>query len=275
MTSEPFHAFAIRESKGSVNPYVNWSDIAQYEFDLPRLDEQKRIADLLWSLKRHLLRVEAARHAASALVMQLRAENFQRSRGGVRADEVFEITIGRQRAPQHESGDYVVPYLRSANVTPAGIDVSDVKSMNFTPVEQTKFRLAAGDVLVSEASASQSSVGMPAVWKAEMDGPVCFQNTLLRYRAVDGRSLPGFVEQYCRWAFESGEFLYAASGTNIRHIGVRGATAMRLEPTPIAEQEAFVESTGVASRMVDRLGSELDTLRLLWVSLRADLFGDR
>jgi len=49
MTAEPFHAFAIAESKGSVNPYVNWSDIERYEFDLPPLDEQKRIADLLWA----------------------------------------------------------------------------------------------------------------------------------------------------------------------------------------------------------------------------------
>lgn len=51
MSSEPFHAFAIAESKGSVNPYVNWSDIERYQFDLPPLDEQKRIADLLWSVE--------------------------------------------------------------------------------------------------------------------------------------------------------------------------------------------------------------------------------
>ena len=51
MMSEPFHAFAIAESKGSVNPYVNWSDIERYEFDLPPLEDQKRIADLLWAVE--------------------------------------------------------------------------------------------------------------------------------------------------------------------------------------------------------------------------------
>ena len=39
--------------EGSVNPYVNWSRLAGYEFDLPPLDEQKRIADLLWAVERH------------------------------------------------------------------------------------------------------------------------------------------------------------------------------------------------------------------------------
>lgn len=52
MTAEPFHAFAIAESKGSVNPYVNWSDLERYEFDLPPVDEQKRLADLLWAVER-------------------------------------------------------------------------------------------------------------------------------------------------------------------------------------------------------------------------------
>lgn len=53
MSCEQFHAFAIAESKGSVNPYVNWSDIARYEFRLPPLDEQKRIAALLWAIEGH------------------------------------------------------------------------------------------------------------------------------------------------------------------------------------------------------------------------------
>jgi type I restriction enzyme S subunit len=34
MTTESFHAHSIAQSKGSVNPYVNWSDLAWYEFDL-------------------------------------------------------------------------------------------------------------------------------------------------------------------------------------------------------------------------------------------------
>ena len=44
MQTEPFHAHSKRESKGSVNPYVNFSDLASYEFLLPPLDEQRRIA---------------------------------------------------------------------------------------------------------------------------------------------------------------------------------------------------------------------------------------
>jgi len=54
MSTEAFHAHSIAESKGSVNPYVNWPDIAKYEFELPPLDEQRRIAGLLWAVEKHM-----------------------------------------------------------------------------------------------------------------------------------------------------------------------------------------------------------------------------
>ncbi|MFY1599714.1 restriction endonuclease subunit S, partial [Micromonospora sp. WMMD737] len=66
LTAEPFHAFALAESKGSVNPYVNWSDIARYEFGLPPLDEQKRIADLLWAVQEAIEDTSTVQRAISA-----------------------------------------------------------------------------------------------------------------------------------------------------------------------------------------------------------------
>jgi hypothetical protein len=47
MRTEAFNQHSVRESKGSVNPYVNFSDLAWYEFALPPIDEQRRIAELL------------------------------------------------------------------------------------------------------------------------------------------------------------------------------------------------------------------------------------
>lgn len=47
MSTERFHEHSIKQSKGSVNPYINFSDITWYEFPLPPVDEQRRIADLL------------------------------------------------------------------------------------------------------------------------------------------------------------------------------------------------------------------------------------
>ena len=50
MLSDSFTEHSVKNSKGSVNPYINWKDIANYKFKLPPLPEQKRLADLLWSV---------------------------------------------------------------------------------------------------------------------------------------------------------------------------------------------------------------------------------
>jgi type I restriction enzyme S subunit len=50
MLSEGFAQHSIKNSKGSVNPYVNWKDLSGYEFLLPSLDEQNEIIDLLMHL---------------------------------------------------------------------------------------------------------------------------------------------------------------------------------------------------------------------------------
>lgn len=46
----PFFNYAVTESDGSLSPRVKWEKLSQYEFELPSFDEQKKLADLLWSI---------------------------------------------------------------------------------------------------------------------------------------------------------------------------------------------------------------------------------
>ena len=52
MLSEKFTKWSIGHSKGSTNPYVLFSDLADFEFYLPSLEEQKVLADKLWAAYR-------------------------------------------------------------------------------------------------------------------------------------------------------------------------------------------------------------------------------
>lgn len=49
MLTEGFTNWSIKKSKGSTNPYILFSDLAEYEFDLPPIEEQERLAKLLWA----------------------------------------------------------------------------------------------------------------------------------------------------------------------------------------------------------------------------------
>lgn len=42
--------FAVGKSAGSLSPRVKWENLKNYAFELPSLDEQKKLAEVLWSI---------------------------------------------------------------------------------------------------------------------------------------------------------------------------------------------------------------------------------
>jgi len=71
LSSDVFMDRAIQISVGSLSPTVNWKTLAVQEFDLPPLDEQRRIAALLWSVERTVrTHQEVSKVAASLLGRQ-------------------------------------------------------------------------------------------------------------------------------------------------------------------------------------------------------------
>ena len=49
MLSDGFTNWSVGHSKGSTNPYVLFSDLAEYEFELPSIEEQRHLAEKLWA----------------------------------------------------------------------------------------------------------------------------------------------------------------------------------------------------------------------------------
>lgn len=151
--------------------------------------------------------------------------------------QVAEVRLGRQRSPARATGPNMWPYLRAANVTWNGLDLSDVKEMDFSPEEQAVYGLQRGDVLLSEASGSISEVGKPAVWNDEIEG-CCFQNTLIRVRS-DG-PLPKYLYLHFLRDALSERFRKIARGIGINHLGATGLANWIVSVPPLAEQRRIV-----------------------------------
>ncbi len=50
IASDYFFDEAIRISVGSLSPTINWRDLRELEFDLPPLEEQRKLAKVLWAI---------------------------------------------------------------------------------------------------------------------------------------------------------------------------------------------------------------------------------
>jgi type I restriction enzyme S subunit len=129
---------------------------------------------------------------------------------------VGEVFLGRQRSPKNHNGPHMRPYMRAANITWKGLDLSDVKEMNFDPSDFERFKLQVGDVLVNEGSGSAEEVGKPAIWNGEIEN-CCFQNTLICVRPFEDMS------EYLYFVFLnaalSKDFIKETRGIGIHHLG--------------------------------------------------------
>jgi type I restriction enzyme S subunit len=251
---------------------LNPEQLLQIQLPIPPPEVQARIVEVLDAVDAQVTALDMEADALRDVLRRLRADSMTDSSvDEVRADEAFSITMGRQRSPQRATGPYMTSYLRSANVGYGTLDLSDVLEMDFNPSERETFGLRYGDVLVSEGSASETAVGMPAMWRDELPAPVCFQNTLLRYRAIQGVSIPAFVKHWCLWAYESGQFRNVAGGTNIKHIGSRRAVQMMVRLPNVADQERIATELDSMSEVVAATRAEAARLRQVRAGLLAGL----
>ncbi|WP_247392364.1 restriction endonuclease subunit S [Ralstonia pseudosolanacearum] len=167
----------------------------------------------------------------------------------VRVDRVGAVRLGRQRSPDKHTGQHPTKYLRAANIKPAGIDLTDVLTMDFTPSERVIFGLRHGDILLTEASGSSSQVGRAALWRGEL-AECCYQNTIIRFRphAV----APEYALTVFRHYVASGAFARLARGVGIQHLGASRFAGLAFPLPPLKEQ------TRIARAVEERLGEIRD-----------------
>lgn len=104
MQSEEFTEYSVKNSKGSVNPFINFSDLAKFEFLLPPATEQSRITRLLESLDSAIDRcrelIESLDHVRSATLLSDLAKNWEKKK----ISEVAQVVTGR--TPSTDKPEY-------------------------------------------------------------------------------------------------------------------------------------------------------------------------
>lgn len=162
--------------------------------------------------------------------------------------EAGEVRLGRQRSPKNRSANHPTKYIRAANITWDGLDLSDVLDMEFKPKEQETYRLRPGDVVLSEASGSADEVGKPALWNSEIEN-CCFQNTVIRFRPA--KADPRFALIAFQHFARNAVFSRVAKGVGIHHLGADRFSAIPFPLPPLNEQRRIVAK-------IEELFSDLD-----------------
>jgi len=156
--SERFFQHAVGTSAGSLSPRTNWSSLASFEFDLPPLDQQRRIAEILWAvdetIEEYLHAINACDKWSNAFVDErCLNENFPRVR---LQQAVSAIIAGKSVNGVNEpAGDGEFGVLKVSAVGPKGFDATEHKRLirqeDFLP----RFAVTAGDFLITRCNTKE------------------------------------------------------------------------------------------------------------------------
>lgn len=146
LSSDTFLNEAIRISVGSLSPTINWGDLKKLEFELPPIDEQRELADLLWaayelkeSYKKLLAATDEMVKAKFVNMLSLCSEH--------RRLKDITLYIGRGKSPQYvEKSNIVV--LNQACIYWNRINFQNVKYQN-TDKSENKKHLQNCDILLN------------------------------------------------------------------------------------------------------------------------------
>jgi hypothetical protein len=156
----------------------------------------------------------------------------------------------------------MIPYLRVANVLDGYIDYSDVYRMHFSPTEQQKYTVRAGDILLNEGQSTEL-VGRSALY----DGPenrYCFQNSLVNFRSGPSVHPPFARLVFKRW-LDIGHFTtIVKQTTSMAHLGGERFANLEFPVPPLSEQRqiaAILDTIDDAIRKTEQIIAKLKQVK--------------
>ena len=263
--SPRFVNYAIAGTTGVQHPRTSWAHAREFEVPAFTLDEQQRIADLLWLVHEAIGLSEALVEEGQALKRAAMRMLFTRGlRGEARKETgiglvpaswelvpigiVFEIEQGLSLKGNLATDDQGTPFLRTSNVYWGRIELQTVSQMRLEGNVPSHKLLRRGDLLVCEGG----EIGRAAVWNGEI-GKCLFQNHLHRLRSNDtSRTDARFVMAWLEEGFKH-RHAYEGAGnrTTIPNLSRARLAGLPIPHPPCDEQREIVAILDAIDRKID------------------------
>lgn len=244
MTNEAFHGHSIKQSKGSVNPYINFKDLTWYEFALPPVDEQHRLVEVLAAAIEGSYAVgdavEAARSLRDAVVREASASAQEEPLGNLLTACDYGISI----APA-ETGD--LPILRMNNLDGEELSLDDLRWILESQVSEAD--LVQPDDLLFNRTNSVEHVGKVALVPQEV-GRMAFASYLIRLRVDERLALPSFVAGFLQSSIGRARIgRYVSRGVSQANVNSTNLRKVLVPVPPLSVQRLTVEQWEAARRV--------------------------
>lgn len=260
--------FAVGKSAGSLSPRVKWEHLKNYEFELPDMDKQRELAELLWAMDATKKSYQKLIAATDELVKSQFMEQFSMSQAesnGWSIVPVSSVVIKPLSGEwgQEDTAGTGVKVLRTTNFTDSGfIDYTEVvrRSIELKKVEAKALR--DGDILIEKSGGSDTKPVGRVVFYQETSENFLFNNftALLRPNTPKLNSRFLFTFLFVTY-WNGGTKLYENKTTGIHNLKLADYLDNTMIPIPPVEDQevfaAFVEQSDKSKFELEQALSEL------------------
>lgn len=271
MLTDSFTKWSISHSKGSTNPYILFSDLANYAFELPSLEEQRVLADKLWaayevkeSYKNLLARTDKLLHA-----------QFQKMFGvetpQLKIKDVLQESFSGEWGKE-DLDNSGVKVLRTTNFMNNGsLDYTNIITRNIDEDKLKKKKLLRGDIIL-ERSGGTADNPVGRVVYFDVDGLYLCNNFTQVLRCKDSiNSKYLFYNLYYYYQDHKSEVRSMGSQTTgIQNLSLTKYYEVEIPVPPMEKQLKFVSIAEQAEQTKASLNKGIEAIEAVIRSLIAE-----
>lgn len=265
------------KASGTTRKRISRGNLGDIALPVPPSAEQVRITTALDDMLAQVDTLKARLDALPALIKRFRQSVLTAAVSGELTEEipkknesgssqgtplsvvVEDIRYGTAQKCAYGGGPTGV--LRIPNISGSGIDLSDLKSSNFSHAELEKLSLNAGDIVLIRSNGSVDLVGKSAVVTEREEG-LLFAGYLIRIRLKRDIAEPAYINYWlkspkARTSIEN----KARSTSGVNNINSQEILSLELMIPNLAEQKKIVRRADQLFAFADQLEARLADAR--------------
>jgi len=270
MQTEAFNAFSVNKSKGSVNPYINFSDLQQFEFLLPPKDEQRRLIEVVAAIAELEEELRVAEREADQLQGSAVQDLLDADLNGWPRQPIGQLlTVTTGGTPSRDNADFWngdIPWVKTGEV-------------NYRVITSTEERITTEGLKGSAAKLCPPGSVLIALYG---QGPTRGRVGMLGIEAAVNQACaaiypsndfdPWFIYHYLSGKYQSLRAMaQGAAQPNLNLAMIKGFCI----PTPTSdEQKVAVASIDAVAKAKAQITQRRDQASKLKRELREEAFGN-
>ena len=272
--------FAVGKSAGSLSPRVKWDNLKNYTFELPSMGEQKKLAEVLWSINDTLQSYQKLLSETDALVQAQFVEMFDINNHSFPESKIIDVCANKDdikcgpfgtqlKQSEYETSGVAVwgiPEINSDFKKSPDIFVTQEKAQNLSA-----FSLIPGDIAMSR----KGNVGRCAIFP-DTFAPGIIASDVLRIRIDANHLLPKFMQYQLHHSENvKRQIELVSNGVVMAGINVTKLKNILLYIPPMDSQKEFVQLVDKAEKSKSTLTGAITSLKATKRSILENALGSR